>query len=387
MYISLHNHSEFSVFDGYSKIEEIVSRAKELGQSAISLTEHSTLSSIVPFYKECKKQGIKPILGNEFYFTDDLNLKDRSHTYHLILLAKTDEGYYNLKKLDTFAYENVYYKPRIDFNMLRTYSKGLICLSACLASVVNTLGGEQWVVRFSKLFGDDFYLEYQTNTMQEQDTYNKKIISLSEKYNIETVITSDSHYSVKSDSKWHKYWVSIQKENNEYYSTPDYWIYGESDIYKIMQGRVEKETLRKSIENTKKIADQCNVSIKVEGNHFAKFPTDNELEDVKEICRDGWRNKIKDKIPKEEQKKYLDRFLHEMNVLEKCGYLNYLLIIHDVIDWCKKNNILVGPGRGSCGSSLVCYLMDITKLDPLLFPEMMFERFCNPDRRSAADKQ
>ena len=385
MYISLHNHSEFSIFDGYSKVEEIVSRAKELKQSAIAITEHCTLSSIVPFYKECKKNDIKPILGNEFYFTDDLNLKDRSHTYHLILLAKNNEGYYNLKKLDTIAYENVYYKPRIDFEILKKYSKGLICLSACMASIINTLDGEKWAVKFKELFKDDFYLEYQTNTMKEQDIYNKKIISISNKYNIETVITSDSHYSVKNDSKWHKYWVGIQKENNEYYSTPDYWIYGESDIYTVMKNRVDKTILQKSIENTNKIAQQCNVSIEVEGNHFAKFPTDNELEDVKKICRDGWRDKILNKVPKEKQKEYLDRFLHEMDILEKCNYLNYLLIIHDIINWCKNNNVLVGPGRGSCGSSLVCYIMNITQLDPMLFPEMMFERFCNPERRTSCD--
>ena len=384
MYISLHNHSCFSIFDGYSKIPEIVSRAKELGQHSIALTEHGTLSSVIPFYKECRKQEINPIIGNEFYMCPTVTIKDRSQLYHLILLAKTREGYHNLLKLDTIAYENVYYKPRIDIDMLKSINKGIVCLSACMGSIINTDNGEYWAKELKSIFNDDFYLEIQANLTLEQGVYNQKVIQLSKKLDIPLVITSDSHYPTKDAAKYHRYWVNLNKGENDYYPTDDFWIKSEQDIINEMCSIIPMEILRTAIDNTDKIAKQCNVDITIEGNHYPVFPVEDKRQAVVDICREGWRKKISSHVPKEKRQEYVDRYKYEMQVLEQCDYLNYLLITHDILDWCRQNDILTGIGRGSCGGSLVCYLMDITKLDPIVH-NLQFERFVNPERITSAD--
>lgn len=382
MYISLHNHSCFSIFDGFSKISDIVTRAKSLGQHSISLTEHGTLSSVIPFYKECRKQGINPIIGNEFYFCPTVTIKERK-LYHLIILAKNREGYHNLLKLDTLAYESVYYKARIDIDMLKKYHSGLICLSACMGSIVNTDSGKYWAEEFRNIFKDDFYLEIQANTMPEQIKYNQKIVQMSRDMDIPLVITNDSHYCTKEQAKYHRYWVNLNKGENDYYPTDDFWIMGESDIREHVR-YLPTDVVNECISNTERIAKQCQVDITIEGSHFPMFPVADKLEAVKNLCRAGWKQKIVPFVEPENRKKYVDRVKYELDILEKCDYLNYLLITHDILDWCKRNDILTGIGRGSCGGSLVCYLMDITKLDPIAH-DLLFERFVNPERVSAAD--
>lgn len=381
-YTSLHNHSCFSIFDGYSKIPDIVSRAKELGHTAIALTEHGTLTSALPFYKECNEQGIKAIIGNEFYMTPDVLIKERK-LHHLIVLAKDNIGYKNLLSLDTEAYRNVYYKPRIDLDMLNRHKESLIVLSACMGSIINTDQGEYWAQRFKDMLGDSFYLEIQASELQDQVEYNHKVVVLSKKLNIPLVITSDSHYPRQSDAPYHKHWINVNKGENEYYPVDDYFIMSTKDIYDRTR-YLDRETVDTAIRNTGVIADLCNVTIKVEGNHYPVFPVDDKLEAVKAICRIGWREKILKYIPKDEHKKYYDRLMEELDTLEKCDYLNYLLITHDILDWCKRNNILTGIGRGSCGGSLVCYLMDITKINPIKYG-LLFSRFVNIERITSAD--
>ena len=383
-FVSLHNHSMFSIFDGFSKIPDLVSRVKSLGQTAVSLTEHGTLSSVLPFYKECLKNNIKPIIGSEFYFCPNVTIRDRKQMYHLIVLAKNNTGYRNLLELDTLAYQNFYYKPRIDIDMLKEHKDGLIVLSACMGSILNTDNGGYWVQQFHEVFASDFYLEIQANTMEDQRVYNEKIIGFSRSLQIPLVITSDAHYPSQEDAKYHKLWVNLNKGENDYYPTDDFFIMTEDDIYARTK-YIPKDIIATAIENTGLIAEFCNVTIEVTGNHFPIFPVDDQMKAVKDICRIGWKQKILSKIPKERLREYQSRLLEELQVLEKCNYLNYLLITHDILNWCKEHEILTGIGRGSCGGSLVCYLMDITKIDPIEHG-LLFQRFVNVERITSADK-
>ncbi|MDP4224794.1 MAG: DNA polymerase III subunit alpha [Bacteroidota bacterium] len=383
-YVSLHNHYDTSLFDGYMKYSEGISRAKELGQTALSITDHGTMSGVIPFYKECIKQGIKPIIGMEAYFVVDASVKERGY-FHLLLLAKNNTGYHNLMKLDTLAYENLYYKPRIDINMLKQYHEGLICTSACVAGPLKTNEAESWAVELQQIFGNDFYIEIQPNSMPEQKEYNYKILAIAEKYALPIVVTTDAHYARSEDAKYHRLWVNINKDENEYYQTDDYYIMSDQEVFeRLSKQGINPFSIDLAIANTGLIVDQCDVTIEVKGNHYPVFPTDDPVESVKEICRQGWKDKIMTQILKDQQQKYLDRFLYEMSVLEKLNYLNYLLILHDILGWCKSQDIMVGPGRGSSAGSLVCYLMNITQIDPIKH-NLLFERFANPDRVTPAD--
>lgn len=377
MYISLHNHSDGSLLDGYQTVQEMVSRAKSLGMPAISLTDHGTMRNIIRFYEECTRDNIKPIVGCEFYFCPDVNIKDHSLTHHLVLLAMNDEGYMNLKRLDTFAYDenSYYYKPRIDWEALQKYSDGLICLSACMASIVNTENGEEWFKRYKELFQDRFYAEIQPLNMEKQWKYNDKVIGLARKYNVPLVVTTDAHYSVSEDRVYHSLWIRI---NNHAYHNDENYIWSEDEIRKTQW--IPKEVIDECIENTERIAERCNVVIPDTGSHYPKYPCSNPKEKVREICRSHW----KDLVPKGKYKEYAERFEMEMKDLEATNYLEYLLIIWSVLSWCKEQNIPLGEGRGSSAGCLVGYLMGIHKIDPIKYHTEFF-RFCNKERRSPAD--
>lgn len=377
MYISLHNHSDGSLLDGYQTVQEMVARAKSLGMSAISLTDHGTMRNTIRFYEECRKNNIKPIVGCEFYFCPDVNIRDKSLTHHLVILAMNDEGYMNLKKLDTFAYneDSYYYKPRIDWEALREHSDGLICLSACMASIVNTENGEEWFKKYKELFGDHFYAEIQPLNIEKQWEYNDKVIELARRYNVPLVVTTDAHYSIPEDKLYHSHWIRIN--GNQYHDDENY-IWSEDEIRNtrwIPQGVIEE-----CIENTSRIAERCNVTIPDSGSHYPKYPCSNPKEKVREICRSHWKKLV----PKGKYKEYAERFEMEMKDLEATNYLEYLLIIWSVLSWCKEQHIPIGEGRGSSAGCLVGYLMGIHKIDPIKYHTEFF-RFCNRERRSPAD--
>lgn len=377
MYISLHNHSDGSLLDGYQTVQEMVSRAKALGMPAISLTDHGTMRNIIRFYEECTENDVKPIVGCEFYFCPDVTIRDHSLTHHLVLLAMNDEGYMNLKRLDTFAYDenSYYYKPRIDWEVLQKYSDGLICLSACMASIVNTENGEEWFKRYKELFQDRFYAEIQPLNMEKQWKYNEKVIGLARKYNVPLVVTTDAHYSVPEDRVYHSLWIRIN--NHEYHNDENY-IWSEDEIRKTQW--IPKDVIDECIENTQRIAERCNVVIPDTGSHYPKYPCSNPKEKVREICREHW----KQLVPKGKYKEYAERFEMEMKDLEATNYLEYLLIIWSVLNWCKEQHIPLGEGRGSSAGCLVGYLMGIHKIDPIKYHTEFF-RFCNRERKSPAD--
>lgn len=377
MYISLHNHSDGSLLDGYQTVQEMVARAKSLGMSAISLTDHGTMRNTIRFYEECQKNDVKPIVGCEFYFCPDVNIRDKSLTHHLVILAMNDEGYMNLKKLDTFAYneDSYYYKPRIDWEALREHNDGLICLSACMASIVNTENGEEWFKKYKELFGDRFYAEIQPLNIEKQWEYNDKVIELARRYNVPLVVTTDAHYSIPEDKPYHSHWIRIN--GNQYHDDENY-IWSEDEIRNTRW--IPQDVIEECIENTSRIAERCNVTIPDSGSHYPKYPCSNPKEKVREICRSHWKRLV----PKGKYKEYAERFEMEMKDLEATNYLEYLLIIWSVLSWCKEQHIPIGEGRGSSSGCLVGYLMGIHKIDPIKYHTEFF-RFCNRERRSPAD--
>lgn len=381
MFTHLHVHSDHSLFDGYQTIDEILNRVKELGQEAVAITEHGTMASIIEFHKKTLEQDIKPIIGCEFYFCEDKFIKDRVFTHHLILLAKNETGYMNLKRLNKIAFNkddgHFYFKPRIDSKELTEYSDGLICLSACLASIINTEDGEKWVQYFKNIFGDDFYLEVQPHPIDEQKEYNFKLLSYCARYKVKAVVTTDAHYSKKEDAAWHKKWIGLQK--GEYYTTNTNYLWSEDEL--LNSNFLPQNITRELIRNTQEITNKIEIyDLAPAGNHFPTYPTNNACEKIKEICRSVW----KDKVPQGHYKEYGDRFLYELSMLEKCGYTNYLLLTWDFLNWCKRNNIFTGVGRGSVGGSVVAWLLGIHHVDPIKY-NLLFERFCNPERVSAPD--
>lgn len=381
MFTHLHVHSDHSLFDGYQTIDEILNRVKELGQEAVAITEHGTMASTIEFHKKTLEQDIKPIIGCEFYFCEDKFIKDRAFTHHLILLAKNEIGYMNLKRLNKIAFNkddgHFYFKPRIDSKELTEYSDGLICLSACLASIINTENGEKWVQYFKNIFGDDFYLEVQPHPIDEQKEYNFKLLSYCAKYKVKAVVTTDAHYSKKEDAAWHKKWIGLQK--GEYYTTDTNYLWSEDEL--LNSNFLPQNITRELIRNTQEITNKIEIyDLAPAGNHFPTYPTNNACEKIKEICRSVW----KDKVPQGHYKEYGDRFLYELSMLEKCGYTNYLLLTWDFLNWCKEKKILTGVGRGSVGGSVVAWLLGIHHVDPIKY-NLLFERFCNPERVSAPD--
>lgn len=374
-YCSLHVHTDSSILDGYQTIQELVGRAKELGYPAVGLSDHGTMRGAVKFYKECKAAGVKPIVGCEFYFCPDVTIKSKN--YHLLLFAMNNTGYMNMKLLDSFAYreENFHNRPRIDEDILRKHSEGIVCLTACMASIVNTEVGEEWLLKFKDIFGDRLFAEIQPLNLEKQQVYNSKVVELARKHGIPLVVTTDAHYARKEDEKYHQAWTMIHGFRYDDYEN---YLWSEEEIRSTSW--IPKDTIEEAIENTQRIADMCNVTIEVEGNHFPKYPVDNAVEKVKEICRENFR----ELVPPGKYKEYGERFNDELRVLEKLDYLNYMLIVWDFLDWCREHKIPTGYGRGSASGSLVGYLMRLHKIDPIKHGTEFF-RFANEFRSSLPD--
>lgn len=377
MYISLHNHSHYSTLDGYQTVPEMVSRAKELGYHSLALTDHGTMRGIIDFYEECHKQEIKPIIGCEFYFCETPEIRDRSLTYHLVLLAKNDIGYHNIKLLDSESYreENFFFNGRLPLDYLREHSEGLICLTACMAGVLNSDKADWWMQTLQEIFPENLYAEIQPLNIPEQQEYNAKVIGLARKYEVPLVVTTDAHYAIKADKEYHSLWTGIK--GVQYHDDENY-LWSKQEIMETAW--IPDDVKDECIVNTEEIAKQCNVTIEMGGNHYPDYPVANPANKIREICRGTW----KDKVPKGKYKEYAERFESEMVDLEKAGYLNYLLVIWDMLKHCIEKGIPIGEGRGSVGGSLVGYLMDIHKVDPIIRGTEFF-RFCNPYRVSPCD--
>lgn len=378
---NLHTHDGHSIRDGYSTIEELVSRAKELHYEALALTNHGTVSGLIPFYNECHKQGIKPILGCEMYYVHDVNLNE-SPLYHMLFLAKDLKGYKNLMKLDTVAYRQFYKKPRITMRDIDEFHEGLVCSTACLAGVMRQDDPSEDMMQLSSIFGNDLYMELQPHPTEEQRMYNHKVHEWATKHNHKEIVTLDSHYTFKDDAKYHRYWLNLSKESS-YYETPTYYLMDTNEINDLM---INYHGFHGSIveccyDNIQEIVNKCNVEIPFGGQHYPNFCADPEAY-LRKRLNEGWQEKDMSSWPN--KKEHIERCNYELKMFNKVGYTNYICIIDDYIRWCKAKGIRTGAGRGSCCGSDVMYVIGCTKVDPLKY-HLLFERFCNPERTSSAD--
>ncbi len=393
-FVHLHVHTEYSLLDGSIKIKDLIRQTKELGMEAIAITDHGAMFGVIQFYKEARKQGIKPILGSEVYVAidkyTDRDPKDKNQ-YHLVLLAETTEGYQNLMKIVSEGYVNgFYYKPRVDHNILRKYSKGIIALSACLGGEVaqhildnNTHKAKEIALIYKDIFGENnFFLELQDYGMEEQRMVNRQLIEISKETGIPLVATNDVHYLKKEDAVVHDVLLCIQTaktiddEDRMKFPTNEFYLKSPEEMRKIFSQYLE------ALENTARIGDRCNVELDFDTLHLPEYKVPEKFtneEYLKHLTSEGLKERYKT-ITQEIQ----DRFDYEFNTIVQMGYTDYFLIVWDFIKFAKDNGIMVGPGRGSAAGSIVSYALGIIDIDPLEYG-LLFERFLNPERVSMPD--
>lgn len=410
-YVHLHNHTHHSLLDGLTKIDELISHVKELGMHAVAMTDHGTLSGAIDFYKACKKQDIKPIIGMEAYvaarkISDRDPAKDKAR-YHLILLAMNNKGYENLMRLSTIAnLEGMYYKPRIDHDLLEKYNEGLIVLSGCAGGELGeALRAENYEKAksiakwYKEIFGDRYYLEIQDhNEWAEQVKINEGVFKLSEELNISKVVTGDAHYLKPDDQDSHEILLCVGTgaylSDTDRMSLKDFHLHvtDPKDVIERWQDKYPD-----IVRNTKEIADRCNIDIELGKILIPTFPTpkgESEKSYLEKLVYRGlaWRfgsaefeNKLSiTEAKKQLPKKVLERAEFELKTIESMGFNGYFLIIWDFMDWGKRRGIIFGPGRGSAAGSIIAYALNITDLDPIKY-DLLFERFLNPDRISMPD--
>lgn len=394
-FVHLHMHTEYSLLDGANKIEELVQKVKELNMKAVAITDHGNMFGAVEFYKECKKHGIKPIIGCEVYVAPRSRFEKEgrvdSEPNHLILLAMNNEGYKNLTKIVSSAYiDGFYYKPRVDIELLKEYSNNIVCLSGCLAGAVskkileNDLSGaEQVALQYKSIFQDRYYLEIQDNKYREQLIVNQHLIGLSRKLGIPLVATNDCHYLTPDDYFFHEVLLCIQTKKK--LIDEDRMRFETNEFYVKSPAEMENAFInfKEALQNTVKIADMCNVEFEFGNYQLPEFRIDESIshyEFFKNICYEN----IKKRYPDSMREQVVERLEYELEVIEKMGFIDYFLIVSDFIRYAKSQNIPVGPGRGSGAGSIAAYLSEITDIDPIKFG-LIFERFLNPERVSMPD--
>lgn len=390
----LHVHTEYSLLDGSIKIKDLIRRTKELGMDSIAITDHGAMFGIVQFYKEAKKQGIKPILGCEVYVAidkyTDREPKDKNQ-YHLVLLAENNEGYENLMNIVSEGYVNgFYYKPRVDHNILRKYSKGIIALSACLGGEIprhildnNMDKAREIALVYRDIFGpDNFFLELQDYGIEEQRMVNKELVKISKETNIPLVVTNDIHYLKKEDAQIHDVLLCIQtgktvdEEDRMKFPTNEFYLKSQEEMYNIFLD------CPNAIANTNLIAERCNVLLDFDSLHLPEYTVPQgytNVEYLRKLTLEGLKYRYK-----EITEEIMVRFNYEFNTIIQMGYVDYFLIVWDFIKFAKDNDIMVGPGRGSAAGSIVSYALGIIDIDPLEYG-LIFERFLNPERVSMPD--
>ncbi len=395
-FVHLHMHTEYSLLDGANRIKDLPTRVKELGMNSIAITDHGVMYGVIDFYKACKKEGIKPIIGCEVYVAPRSRIQKEpgidNHYNHLILLAKNNQGYKNLSKLVSLGFvEGYYYKPRIDKEILEKYHEGLICLSACLAGEVNQalLNGqmekaEEVALWHKKVFGEDYYIEIQNNGIREQVLANQKLIQLARKLDIPIVATNDAHYLKKEDAYNHEVLLCIQTgkrmsdEDRMRFDTEELYVKSPEEMSEYFKAFPD------AIENTVKIAEKCNVEFEfghtILPNYDVppEYPTHYDY--LKKLCDEGLIKRYGTELSEEVK----NRAEYELSIIKKMGYVDYYLIVWDFIHYAKTHGIPVGPGRGSGAGSILAYAIEITDIDPIKYG-LLFERFLNPERISMPD--
>ncbi len=393
-FVHLHVHSEYSLLDGACRIKRLISRIKELGQSAVAITDHGVMYGCIEFYNECINNGIKPIIGCEVYVAPRGRFRKESREdmspYHLLLLCKNNEGYSNLIKLVSAAHtEGFYNRPRCDLELLRRYSKGLICLSACIAGEIPRLllkgdyeGAKSKAAEYRDIFGDgNYYLEVQNHGMDEQKRILPYIYRISEETGIPVAATNDAHYIEKSDSEMQRILTCISTGKN--LDSPDSLSFPTEEFYIKSAEEMSRLFPAFALENTVKIADKCNVNIEFGVTKLPLFKidgVDNNTEYFKNQVYRGLKKRYGSNLTKEA----LERAEQEMKVIIQMGYVDYFLIVADFIAYARSKDIPVGPGRGSGVGSICAYALEITSIDPIRY-NLLFERFLNTERVSMPD--
>ena len=392
----LHVHTEYSLLDGSSKINEITTRAKELGMDSIAITDHGVMYGVIDFYRAAKNIGIKPILGCEVYvapgsrFDKEAGMSEDRY-YHLVLLAENNTGYANLMKIVSKGFvDGFYYKPRVDYEVLSEYHEGIICLSACLAGEVQKylqrgLYEEacKSALHYQEIFGKgNYFLELQDHGIPEQGFVNQQLIRMSKELGIELVATNDIHYTYADDAAAHDVLLCIQ--TGKKVSDTDRMRYEGGQYY--CKSEEEMRALfpyaPQALDNTHKIAERCNVEIEFGVTKLPHYEVPEGYDSwtyLNHLCDEGLVKRYADKA--DELRERLD---YELGVIRKMGYVDYFLIVWDFINYAKRNGIAVGPGRGSAAGAIVSYVLEITDIDPIRY-NLLFERFLNPERVSMPD--
>ena len=398
-FVHLHNHSDYSLLDGAQRIDQLVNTIDDLNMDSVALTEHGNMFSVVPYYKYAKNAGIKPIIGCEIYVATGSRFDKNHHpgggwgNNHLILLAQNFTGYKNLMKLVTAGYlEGFYYRPRIDMELLRQYSEGLICMSACLKGEVpermlngDYEGAKNAALSFSEIFPDRYYLEIQNHGIPEEEANIQNMKKLSSELGLPLVCTNDAHYAKQDHWEAHDIHICLgtgkerSDPNRLRYATPEFYFKSQDDMYHLFKD------FPGAIENTRKIADSIDLTLPIGESHLPNFPipsassTQDVDEYLKLLTEEGALSLYGDLSPD-----IKGRIDHEFKVIKNMGFAGYFLITADFVKYAKDSNIPVGPGRGSAAGSIVSYALGITSIDPLKH-NLLFERFLNPDRISMPD--
>lgn len=395
-FVHLHNHSDYSLLDGAATVKGYAKKAKELGMSAIALTDHGNMYGALAFYNACLAEGVKPIIGCEFYHARNRNVKNPDDKYsHLILLAMNDHGYHNLMKLQAMSWtEGFYYKPRIDDKALEEYNSDLICLSGCVAGELSKLvlngkndEAESRMLWYKNLFGDRYYVEIQNHEIPDENKAFTVLVELARKHDITIVATNDCHYINRDDWDAHDTLLCIDTKSNKAdtdrmtYKPAEFYVRTESEMRERFPGIPE------AIDNTMLIADRCNLKIEFPGPELPKcvipapYKDDNEY--LTALAYEGLPKRYPNASEKE-MDSLKKRLQHELDIIITMDFPSYFLIVQDYINWAKNHGIPVGPGRGSGAGSLVAYSLRITNVDPIKY-DLLFERFLNPERVSLPD--
>ncbi|HIY20294.1 MAG TPA: DNA polymerase III subunit alpha, partial [Candidatus Flavonifractor merdigallinarum] len=395
-FVHLHVHTEYSLLDGACRIPKLVQRVKDLGQSAVAITDHGVMYGVVDFYKACKAAGIKPIIGCEVYVAPRTRF-DKVHEYdsaarHLVLLCENEVGYRNLSYLVSQAFlEGFYIKPRVDMDLLREHHEGLIALSACLAGAVPRLilgsnyeGAKAHALEMEGIFGKgNYYLEIQDHGIPAQQTAAQGILRLHQETGIPLVVTNDAHYLTRADAAMQDTLMAIQMgktvddPSRMRFETQEFYIKSEEEMAALFPDWPE------AVENTQRIADRCQVEFEFGKYHLPEFKLPEGWTDgdayFQKLCDDGFARRYPDA-----PEGYRQRLEYEMGVIRQMGFVEYFLIVSDFISYAKGQGIPVGPGRGSGAGSMVAYCLRITEIDPMQY-DLYFERFLNPERVTMPD--
>ncbi|MBP3927919.1 MAG: DNA polymerase III subunit alpha, partial [Clostridium sp.] len=392
----LHVHTEYSLLDASSKIKELTAQAKKLGMDSLAITDHGVMYGVIDFYRAARENGIKPIIGCEVYVApgsrfDRETVSGEDRYYHLILLAENNTGYQNLMKIVSKGFvEGFYYKPRVDYEVLRTYSEGIIALSACLAGEVQRYLARgmyeeacRSALRYQEIFGEgNFFLELQDHGIPTQKSVNQGLLRMSQDLSMPLVATNDCHYIFKEDVEAHDILLCVQTgkkvtdENRMRYEGGQFYLKSEEEMRELFPYAPE------ALDNTHKIAERCNVEIEFGVTKLPQFDVPDgytSWEYLNKLCLEGFEKRY----PKDDGT-LRERLNYELGVIHSMGYVDYFLIVWDFIHFAKSHDIMVGPGRGSAAGSIVAYSLGITDIDPIRY-QLLFERFLNPERVSMPD--